>query len=173
MDKILITSEDINKFRPISKDINNQRLEPFIREAQFNDLRPVLGEKLFYDFMEKFDQTGDPKYEAYQKLLTGGVFEGKYFAGIIPMLVYYTLARFYVNQPINVTRFGVMNKLNEQSEPISQAAMNAAVSELRSNGLSYEHGVVNFLKANLGTYNLYENAGSSINTGGGAKFFDV
>ena len=178
MDKSLITVEDIRKFRPLSKEINTERINPFIFEAQHNDLAPVMTPALYNDFVSKYDQTGDGKYSDYQKLLNGDTYipTGKtspvIYEGIVPMLVYYTLARWYENHSINVTRFGLVQKNTDQSEPIQPAVINQLVETLRSNAIAYQNELIRYITDKIDTFPLYEGTSETINRTG-LKFFDV
>jgi hypothetical protein len=179
MDKKLITTADIVKYRPLSKDIPKDRLEPFITEAQSIDLQSVLGDALYYDFMSKYDVSGDPKYTVYQKLLVGGTYTPPGYTGLIefegikPMLVYYALARFYENNQLNATRYGIVSKLNEFSEPVSQASLTAAISAVRSMGMAYQEKVRRFLNENPTDYPLFTSGRKEDLQQSGVKFFDV
>lgn len=178
MDKLFINIDDIKRFRPIGKEIPPERVNPFIFEAQHNDLQPVLTPVLYKDFADKFDNTGDPMYTAYQELLTGKNYtpSGKQgdiiYEGIIPMLVYFSLARFYENNAINITRFGIVQKSNAESEAVSQQALTAQIETLRANGIAYQNKVVQFIQDNITSYPLYEGRSETVNRTG-IKFFDV
>jgi hypothetical protein len=179
MDKLLINIDDVKRFRPISKEVGQDRFAPYVYEAQNNDLQPVLTPALFADFVARFDQTADGKYEAYQELLTGKTYTPTgqahpiIFEGIKPMLVYYSLARFVENQQLNITRFGIVQKNIQESEPVSEKSITNLVATLRSNGLVYENKVVEFLRNNQSTYPLFQGRAETINQMGGLKFFDV
>ena len=172
--KLLISLTDLQNLRPL--DLVQSRVEPYIQEAQVHDLRPVLGDELYRDFLSKFDQTGDPMYTAYQELLNGKDYTVNGYTityyGVIPMLAYFTLARIVQNNHFNITRYGAMQKLNAQSEPISQGLINAQVTELRSLAINYQEMVVDFLKNNNTTYPLYLMEREVVNTSG-LRFFDI
>lgn len=175
--KRLINVDDITKYRPASKAIPLERLDPFISEAQEIDLMQVLGESLHYDFMSKFD-TGVAESTKYQELLNGKVYtppgqQPIEFNGLKPMLVYFTLARFYQNNPINVTRFGLTQKVNEESTPLDARSLSVAVDEVRSIGINYQTRVVKFLSDNATTYPLFGYSKKEILNTGGVKFFDI
>ena len=57
--KLLLTIDDIAKYRPASEGIPVERINPYIQEAQEIDLCTVIGQVLYADFLAKFDQTGD------------------------------------------------------------------------------------------------------------------
>lgn len=168
LDKYLITKTDILTFRPTA-DLDAGRLNPFILEAQRLDLQPVLNDALYYDFVSKFDQPGDPMYTNYQNLLNGMAytFDGNtiQFDGVKPMLAYFALARFVAFNHVNITRLGIVTKINAQSEPADVNMIRSVVNELRSAALGYQHQVIQFLDEKSSTYPLYDKAGGSSNTG--------
>lgn len=162
MDKLLVTANDINQYRPIAKEIVQDRIEVFIQEAQRHDLMPVLGNALFYDFITKYDQTGDPMYANYQALYNGSTWNyggaTKQHYGLKPIVAYYSLARMIANQQLNVTRYGVTTKVNPNSEPASDAAIRNLITELKSIAISYQDTTIQFLRDNAVTYPLFNQA---------------
>lgn len=162
----LITPAQIKAYRPTA-DLDDARVTPFILEAQQNDLRPVLNDVLYFDLMKKFTDSADAMYVNYQDLINGMdyTYNGYtiHFSGIKPMLAYYALSRFIVNNPVNITRFGVVQKMNAQSEPIPQATINSVVNDLRSTAMNYQNELVKFLETRSTIYPLYNNGGASSN----------
>jgi hypothetical protein len=158
IDKYLITKEDILYFRPTAV-LDDSAIKPYIKEAQITDLKPVLNDALFLDFIQKFDQTGDSMYTKYRELLTGKsyTYRGKliYFEGVKPMLVYYALSRFVLNNPVQVTRYGVVHKSNAQSENVDPQTLRMFINELKSVAMTYQNNVIQFLEQNSSDYPLY------------------
>jgi hypothetical protein len=173
MDKrVLVTLHDLKKIRPLA-DLNGSRWEQYAVESQDQDLRPILGDGLYYDFMTKVFDTGATEYADYQLLLNGTNWTDNgqtvYFDGLVPMLSYFTMARFVQNNPINITRYGIVTKTLSQSTPADPAMINSVVNELRSSAITYKNQVDNYLLNNVTTYPLYIGSESAINTG--FKFF--
>lgn len=169
----LITPSQLRAYRPHAV-IDDDRITPFIIEAQQNDLRPALNDALYYDLMTKFTQAGDDMYSAYQDLIDGKEYtygsHTVYFSGIKPMLAYFTLARFIVSQQVNITRFGVTQKLTPQSEPTSFAAIQAEANQMKSTAISYQNELIQFLETKASTYPLYNTAGGSSNISSRTSF---
>lgn len=175
MDSLVITVNDIRALRPVAKELDQERVEPFIREAQMHDLRPILGDALYYDFVNKFQSTGDPMYANYQNLLNGSVWtvngKTKQHYGLKPIVVYYALARFVANNQINITRFGVTSKVNPQSEPVTDLALRNMITELKSVAVSYQSQTIDFLRDNASIYTLFSQ--DILVNNMGLKFFDI
>lgn len=168
MDKrITISLQDLKNLRP-SAQIDGERWEQYAMEAQDQDLRPILGDGLYYDFMTKFFLTANAMYSAYQNLLNGVAYtlngQTVYFDGLKPMIGYFTLARFVMNNPIHITRFGIVNKVNTNSQNVDSVTLRQVVNELRSNALTYKNQVDTYLQENQTTYPLYIGSNSGMKT---------
>lgn len=165
---LTIKLSDIKQYRPTA-ELDGARWEPFCLEAHDQDLRPILGDGLYYDFMTKYLTTGDAMYSAYQNLLNGTTYtyngQTIYYDGLKPMMVYFTLARFVQNNPVHITRYGIVQKTNAQSTPADPVMLRQVVNELRSNAVNYKSQVDLYLNQNQTTYPLYIGSNTSLNTG--------
>lgn len=174
--KLIITIENIKEFRPIAESIPPARIIPYIQEAQQLDLKRLLGDPLYLDFMNRFDNSADGKYTAYQQLLNGVDYTYGTLTlnhpGLIGYMVYMSLARFMVNNPINITKYGAVQKTTDHSDPVDPKTMAAAVAELRSNALALQVDIIKFLTTNGTTYPLYNYQDGSALGETGVKFFD-
>ncbi|HUQ67170.1 MAG TPA: hypothetical protein VM101_13495 [Flavitalea sp.] len=173
LDKYLITKTDIITYRPTAV-LDDTRIKPFILEAQRLDLEPVLNAAFYYDFVYKFDATGDSMYTAYQNLLIGTTYTyGNLtiqFDGVKPMLVYFALSRFITANILNITRMSVTVKTVDQSQTADTAQLKMMVNELRSVALGYQQKVIQYLENNSTTYPLYNTGGASENAGTKTSF---
>lgn len=164
---LLITQDDIKVFAPTA-ELDDARINPFILETQENNLKQVLNDAFYYDFMTKVLVTGDPKYAVYQDLLNGKTYTANSqtidYPGIKPMLAYYSLARFARNNPVHITRFGVVSKTVQQSEQVQTGVLNGYIAEKNSVGLNYQNQVITFLLNNPTIYPLYNTGGGSLTT---------
>lgn len=163
MDKpILITLQDIKSVRPTA-ELDSVRWQPFAVEAQDQDLRPILGDGLYYQLMQT------PAETAYANLLNGTTYtyDGQtvYFDGLKPMLVYFFLARFIQNNPVNITRYGIVQKVTPQSQPVDATMIRQVVNEMKSNAATYRNQVDQFLLQNQSTYPLYIGSNTSLKAG--------
>ena len=158
---VLITLNDLKALRPTA-ELDTVRWQPFAVEAQDQDLRPILGDGLFYQLMQT------PSSAPYPNLLNGTTYtyngQTIYFDGLKPMIGYFTLARLIQNNPINITRFGVVTKTVNQSQPVDAQVLRQVVNEMKSNAMTYKNQVDTFLLQNQTTYPLYIGSNSNINT---------
>jgi len=113
---LLITREDIANYKQISKSTFDDVLNQHIKEAQFEDLRPLLGDRLYNDIIENTSN--------YDDLLNGGVYTDdnnitRTNQGLKAVLVYYTDARYKMFGSITDTPFSLVEKLNgNESKPV-------------------------------------------------------
>lgn len=157
VDSLLINREDIKKIRPTA-EIPNGRIEPYIQEAQDQDIRPLLGDSFYLDFLENFDNTGSPSYNVYNDLLVGkkyGPSEAPvFFRGVKTILVYYTLARFLPDHPFHITAASLVQKTIDNSSNADPAVITRMVNQLKSTAVSMSTDLFKYLNAN---YSLYPN----------------
>lgn len=176
--KLLITIENIKEFRPMSSSIPQERITPYIQEAQQFDLKRLMGDPFYTDFMARFDNPADGKYAAYQALLKGTTYtingNSVEYPGLIGYLSYMSLARFFNNNQINVTKYGLVSKDMDQSTQLDWKAIAAAVAEIRANALNLQVDIRQFLMAsvNAGVYPLFSFQDGSALQQTGVKFFD-
>lgn len=174
--KLCISVENVKEFRPMAKDIPSERILPYIKEAHQYNLKPLLGDALYYDFLQKFDVSGDPQYANYQALLVGSYYGYGQTTiehpGLIPYLAYATLARFYNNNKINATKFGLVQKDGENSTQITLAEVQSAIGELRANMLADQADLIKYLTTKGTLYPLYIYQDGSVLGDLGVKFFD-
>lgn len=175
-DKYLIQLDDIKRFRPTA-ELDAARINPFILEAQSHDLRPILGEALYYDFMKNYDGAA-PTYDHYRDLLNGKEYTYNGYTvvhdGLQEFLSYATLARFFLMNPISITRFGNMKKLkDEKSEPLTPEETKMVVTDLKSNAIRAGALIKKYLLYNISTYPLYNQGPVQDQNKLAVKFFDV
>lgn len=166
----IITIQDIKEVRPLAQ-LDPQRVDPYITEAQENDLRPILGDALFYDFITNIDTT------KYRELLNGKTYTKDgysiFFNGVKPMLCYFALARITQNNSINLTSYGAVQKRVDGSDPIDQRILGALITELRDVANSYQTRVIDFLNDNPTTYTLFNVSSSKDEAEFGLNFFSA
>lgn len=158
LDSLLITQDDLKRYRPTA-ELDESRIGPYILAAQRHDLRPILGDALYLDFLKGYDSVAK-----YQELLAGKEYtldsEAIVFEGAMPVIAHYALARFLRSNPVQIVRFGVVNKSAPQSEASAPALVNAEVAQLKSDAQDYANNLSKFLSNNTATYPLYNNGRS-------------
>jgi hypothetical protein len=112
----LITREEIREYKQLSKTANDDRLNDIIIQVQLNELRPLIGERLFNSIMET--------PASYTDLLNGSTYDYSGITytnyGLKAVLAYYIDAYWKMFGDATSTPFGTVTKLNQGvSEPIS------------------------------------------------------
>jgi hypothetical protein len=115
LEKVLINRAGIAKYKQISKTVHDDKLNDVIRQVQIDELRPLLGERLFNDLMQNT--------ENYNDLMEGGTYEYRGITytnyGLEAVLAYYVYAYYTMFGSVTDTPFSMVNKINPgQSEPI-------------------------------------------------------
>jgi len=110
---LLITALEFASFRNISAKLDTAKIEEAISLAQQSDLLKILGD--FY-----FDVLKNATEESFKDLLDGSEFtvaglDYKH-AGIKRLLADFTFARYIQTINVNLTPFGAVSKLSQDSE---------------------------------------------------------
>ena len=147
LDNLWMKKEDFVDFRDISANVKEARLDVYIREAQYLEIRLFLGAEL-YNLMQE-DWNGTEFDEPLFNNLWFGVdgFHGYMNAGI-----YFSYSRFLLQQQVNVSRFGVESVQNEISEDISNAQIRSKTNDARKVALKYQEETLVYLEENKTDY---------------------
>lgn len=145
----LIESSDISRLaRPVAGNIDPLRVNAYINEAEQTQVKPVIGGDFFAYLLNGRLSTDDGV------LLDGdGV-----FCGLRTALAYYSWAKLIKNNPINVTRFSTVLKMDENSQQISFSQIIKIHDDAVAYGDNCMREVVEFLGANADKYPLYKGA---------------
>ena len=111
---LLINSQDIREFKDISLHTTDARINEFIRDAQEQDLRPLLGNSFYFDILNNIDN------EIYSELIEGSSFDKGNCTwthqGLKMVLVEFFWGRYSYFGVHNDTPFGNTIKLSEFSK---------------------------------------------------------
>lgn len=114
--QLVITRDDIAKYRQIAKSPNNDKLNECILEAQLLDLKPLIGEKLFDNILTR--------PEDHSELLNGGIYthDGIEYSnyGLKMVLAYLAYARYVMFSNVTDTPYAIVEKRNAESQPVVQ-----------------------------------------------------
>lgn len=147
---MIISVQDIRKYREIAQNTQQNRIEIFIRETEQLDVLPLLG----VEETERLSKAGEPDspvelIDDEKKLLDGGTYTDIYgkmqkFEGLKAACSYLTYARFIRNHPLQVTPFGVVVKETDESSPASAQAIAGAAKDSEKIGRQYLAEAVKF-----------------------------
>ncbi len=150
---INITDFTENKF--LTQNLDSSDIDTVVEEAQMFDIKPVLGDALFYDMMENLTVA------KYVNLLNGeaytptGATSPIRFSGLKIVLKYYAYARYLVLDGTKSTNSGHVRKILENSERISGTQITQMVAQARSGAKVYEDEMVKYLNNYSTTYPLW------------------
>lgn len=162
----MITSiECIRRVRPVAQNIDGiNRLEPYLREAEKLNVLPQIGAAV-YRWLDETDFSGDGPWtfaagdnrsatitrEQHEELLFGGYYdngcEKGYSMGLATAVAYYAYSRAVLDNQVNVTSFGVVQKRSEFSTPIDAGTLRAVSAEARKLGDEVTREVLAHLRA--------------------------
>jgi hypothetical protein len=155
----LITLQDIREIKSISLNLNsNKELDPHILEAQDFDLRPLMGDNFFLDFLEDFEDS--PSLSQYSDLWNGCTytFQNEKFKheGLKAVLAYHSFARYTSEANIQSTPTGFVHKTNQYSEKVEDKAISRKVAQARSAAQICEGRVIDYICRHKSLYPLYK-----------------
>lgn len=155
--QLLITKETILKYREISKAVRDEKINPFIQDAELLDLRAMLGESMYNDLRAGLLVT-DPDVieEKWELLWNGGEYthEGTthYFTGLERVLCYLAYARYMMFGSNTDTGFGLVQKSFQDSTPVPQVTKKTLYTENRRMAGQYFADIEKFLTRNRSDY---------------------
>ena len=145
---LLISIDDFTPYKALSSNLTTvKNLDPYILEAQKFDLKKLLGRELYIDLLDDFEAS--PSLGIYSDLFNGLSYEyndKKYsHEGLIPVLVYYTYARYVLNSGGHSTDYGLRKKLNQDSEEVSETEKARRVTQAREGAVAHWNDTKLFL----------------------------
>ena len=124
-----LSKSDLQNIRLIDANIDDQKIESYILEAQYFEMRPIVGDEIYYLMQQDYTGTAF-QLPRFVDLWTGAqwLFNDRLiaFEGLKDCISYYAYARILNDGKINVTRYGVKSLLDENSEDIADGAQRVA-----------------------------------------------
>jgi hypothetical protein len=115
----LITYEDVQAAKQLSNNNYREKFNQCVREAQLQDLKPLLGRDLFNDLLRETTVTNSTKYT---ELMDGGDYldgtKTYYNVGVKAVLIEYVYARLIMFGDVVNNPFGFTNKSNDQNSKL-------------------------------------------------------
>lgn len=164
-----ITKKEISKHREISRGVRDDKMNPFIEESQYLDLRPLLGDRLY--FALEAESKTDPKSVRFVELMEGGTYqhnENTYFnPGVEKVLSIFSYSRYILLGSFTDTAFGFVQKSDQDSTPVGDAQKRNIHKMEQQSAARYFAEVSIFIGRNTDTYPEWkrEGCGRSNNSG--------
>lgn len=160
----LIQMSDIMAMVNISPNIDEDRLNAQIKNAQDFDLRLFMGDAFYWNFINWFNPTtGVLKPDApalISQLFNGGAYNDLsgnpiFYQGMAPALVYMAFARFVEFDPVQYTSTGPVIKHHDQSDPLRPSDISKIVSSFRSMSNAHTNNIEKFLYVHKTSFPLW------------------
>jgi hypothetical protein len=153
---------DLGILFPVNTSID--LMKRYIIEAQDFDIKPVLGELLYYDILANSDD------DKYVDLLAGDIdytylnHNYTYTGGLKDAICSYAYARYLPYANKKNTEFGIVMKRNENSDHVSTKDIQLQMNDAKSAGFGYLENVKTYLtrknQITPGTYPLWRFGGT-------------
>lgn len=137
----LVTKDDVKMFWPLSQNLDDARVNPWIMRAQESRLQILLGPALYYRLWNDAPAFADADLA---KLFNGDVYKydtnyDQRFPGVKELLCAYAYAFIVDNNQLHVTRGGVQRKVTpELSENVSPQTTSVKSQDAYSEAIRLE-----------------------------------
>jgi hypothetical protein len=155
----LVNEDDFTRFKLLSPNIGQEIINQAILDSQWLDLRPWMNEAFFFDFISKFDDSGDPQFANYQNLLNGSTYtlngNTVRHKGLLPAIVYFAYGRLLAEVGLSVSKAGVHRKDTAESTPVDGTEMRKHEQEAKAKAMSYLNSAQTFLDTEIDKFPLF------------------
>lgn len=154
----IIEAEDIRVFWDFSENIDTSKIDASILRAQQTDLEPILGNPLYYEFIEDYNGTTFDTAK-YKTLYDGEAYtyngQSIYFRGVKQLLCVLSYIRLVEVSRINIVRSGEVFKVSEESEFAEDFQMRADLAKAKTDAIRLEKEVLQYLSYKPADYPLF------------------
>lgn len=140
---------DIATIRPIAKNVNTiERVRTYMEEVSRLEILPIVGAAQYQNIEQGNVPLTDPLFVGgYYTVVEHGNTITKYQSGLNNALLYLTYSRLILNNQVNVTAFGVVQKKTELSEPIDEVNLIRQANEAEMIGKEYLRQVADYVNS--------------------------
>ena len=167
-DPQLIQKSDFTDYRDISANVGDERIVPFVLEAQTIELQNFLGPELYLELITDWDDINKVfQTQKFIDLWEGVDVTGKYrFYGLKPALIYFCYARFLKNQNVVVTRYGVRNLVRDESEINSDESTRTKQGAAEQMAIQFQDRAAVYIEDNIDDFKSWPRYGKNENQKG-------
>jgi len=163
-DKLFITVADFEKYRDVSEQLDDDRADASILEAQITDLVQLIGPALYSLLQTDFTAPATWAIPKYENLFNGVKYKPqgeKYeviYHGLQPMLALFAYSRYLDNAQLNISRIGPITYVEDEvSEAPTQSQIKTKVIGARAMAVRYQEEALTFLETNAKDYPEWTN----------------
>lgn len=151
---LLISIADFAGRVDISSNLDaTKKLNQHILHAQDFDLRGLMGDTFYYDFLT------NQSLDKYQELINGGTYIKDNvtitFDGLKVVLVYFSAARLLPSLDNHITAHGLTSKKNEFSDHVDSKTMGRLITQYENLANAYWNKIEGFLLSDKTDYPLF------------------
>ncbi|TWR25723.1 hypothetical protein FPZ43_15670 [Mucilaginibacter pallidiroseus] len=151
--KLIITPAMLQRYEDVASNIKPERIKVFINKAQELDLKPFLGYILYYQLVKVLAADGTLSDDAPQHLkdlLNGCEYLDDHgnivlYQGLLPVMAYFTFARFIEADAVHYTPTGPVIKRHENADAVAPKDVVKLVQQQRSTANAYANETERFL----------------------------
>mgnify|MGYP000010403074 CR=1 FL=1 len=156
---LLINKNDFKEFKQLSKGVDIERIEQYITEAQDIDIRKLICDDFYFDIIKNWQEP------AYKKLLHGETYTDaddieREYKGLKTVIVYFAYSRYCMRGGVVDTGFGMVQKVNENSQAISGTEKRDMRDSSIQTALTYWVDVKTYLEEKKSTFPKWQKCNS-------------
>lgn len=150
---MLIDKTHISAHRELSRSLKDDKINPFIEDAELIDLKKMLGSAFYFELEanktdERFVNLLQPKTYLYNEQ----TFKHQGLEKVLSLLAY---SRYVLHGSFTDTPFGLVEKTGQDSTPVSAANKKTTYIKDRQAAVSYFDEIAQYINRNKDTYPLY------------------
>ena len=142
---LFVTRQDISVFTAANGNIDNDKLLPFINQAQDIHIQNYLGTDL---------------YDKIQADIVAGTLAGVYLTLVTDyvksMLLHWSMVEYLPYAGVNISNGGIYTKNPENSTALSKDHVDALIEKSRDTAQFYTRRFIDYMTYNLSSYPEYQ-----------------
>lgn len=144
---MITKSKDVQAIRSVAINVAPEAIEPFIEDAEKQDVLPVIGADLYFAI------DNDRHNPKYYDLLHGGTYSDcngitQYSRGLLMAVAYLAYSRMLIFGDIQYTAFGSVLKNAQYSQKPSETDKIRAADAAKKMGFAILQNVAEYIRAN-------------------------
>lgn len=148
----LINKETLASHRPIGRNTRDEQINPSIRDAEHIDVKPLLGDP-FYNAIETDAASFPELMQPHSYQYNNETFTHQGLEKVISLFAY---ARHVLHGSFIDTGHGLVQKKNQDSEPVSVEQKKNTFVKDRQAAMAYFNEIALFLNRNSSSYPLWK-----------------
>jgi len=142
---LFVTRQDISVFTATNGNVDNDKLLPFIFQAQNKHIQNYLGSDL---------------YNKLQADIVAGTLAGNYLILVRdylkPMLEHFTMVEYLPYAGVNISNSGIYTKNPENSTALTKDHVDSLIENARNSAQFYTERFLDYIKNNLSLFPEYQ-----------------